>query len=124
MWSASSGNPDALDAAFSWCCLRRKHSPPDADIWHLWFHWSTAREDVLHKLNRNTYRLSPLQITGRGRDAKAVWSAQDAVVLKWVAMQLQTVLPVHPLCEHHKGHGGGKRSVQRMHVSLQREGWQ
>lgn len=113
-----------LEAAFQWCCRRRKDSPPDADIWHLWFHWSAIREDLSQKLTCNTYRLSALQVTGRGRDAKAVWSAQDAVVLKWVAMQLQAILPVHPLCEHHKGHGGGKRSVQRMHGSLQREGWQ
>lgn len=113
-----------LEAAFQWCCRRRRRSPPDADIWHLWFHWSAIREDLSQKLTCNTYRLSALQVVGRGRDAKAVWSAQDAVVLKWVAMQLQAILPVHPLCEHHKGHGGGKRSVQRMHGSLQREGWQ
>lgn len=113
-----------LDAAFTWCCRWRKDAPPDADIWHLWFHWPTVREDILQKLSRNTYRLSAMQVMGRGREAKAVWSAQDAVVLKWVALQLQDVLPVHPLCEHHRGHGGGKRSVQRMHDSLQREGWQ
>lgn len=114
----------ALEAAFQWCCRRRKDSPPNADIWHLWFHWPAVSQALLTELHDNRYRLSPLQITGRGREAKAVWSAQDAVVLKWVAMQLQAVLPVHPLCEHHKGHGGGKRSVQRMHDSLQREGWQ
>lgn len=64
-----------------------------------------------------------MQIVGRGKDKLAIWSAQDAVVLKWVAMQLHDILPVHPLCEHHKGHGGGGRSVHRMARSLQTAQW-
>ena len=67
--------------------------------------------------------MRPMLLTGRGRDRQVMWGAQDAVVLKWVALQFQAILPVHPLCEHHKGHGGGRLSVQRMHRSLQTRQW-
>ncbi|EGH0794879.1 hypothetical protein N3391_003245 [Salmonella enterica subsp. enterica serovar Montevideo] len=114
---------EQLEAAFQWCCRRRKASPPDADIWHLWFHWQEIKNDLLAEITESRYRLSAMQIVGRGKDKQAVWSAQDAVVLKWVAMRLHDLLPVHPLCEHHKGHGGGGRSVHRMARSLQTAQW-
>lgn len=112
-----------LEEAMAWCCRRRKDAPPDADIWHLWFHWQGIRGDLLAALTQNRYRLSAMQIVGRGRQRVAIWSAQDAVVLKWVAMQLHDSLPVHPLCEHHKGHGGGRHSVHKMARSLKQQGW-
>lgn len=34
------------------------------------------------------------------------WSAADALVLKYLALQLQRILPVHQDCHHAKGHGG------------------
>lgn len=114
---------EQLEAAFQWCCRRRKDAPPDADIWHLWFHWQERKGELFTSLMENRYRLSAMQIVGRGKDKQAIWSAQDAVVLKWVAMQLHDILPVHPLCEHHKGHGGGGRSVHRMARSLQTAQW-
>lgn len=51
------------------------------------------------------YRLSPMIICGRGRDARAMWSAQDALVLKWVALQVQNTLPRPEACHHLKGKG-------------------
>ncbi len=112
-----------LEEAMAWCCRRRKDAPPDADIWHLWFHWQGIKGGLLAALTQNRYRLSAMQIVGRGRQRVAIWSAQDAVVLKWVAMQLHDSLPVHPLCEHHKGHGGGRHSVHKMARSLKQQGW-
>lgn len=82
-----------------------------------------VRESLTSSLGAGTYRLSPMQVAGRGADRKVMWGAQDAVVLKWVALQLSGVLPVHPACEHVKGHGGGQRSVQRMDSTLRNGGW-
>lgn len=64
-----------------------------------------------------------MQRVGRGKNKRAIWSAQDAVVLKWVEMQLRERLPAHPLCEHYRGHGGGKHSVHKMERSLRTEKW-
>jgi hypothetical protein len=34
-----------------------------------------------------------------------LWSSQDALVLKMLAMALQKALALSPLCTHIKGHG-------------------
>lgn len=112
-----------LEEAFRWCCRQRKNAPADADIWHLWFHWQEIKPELLAQLEGNRYRLSAMQVVGRGKDRLAMWSAQDALVLKWVAIRLHAVLPVHPLCEHHRGHGGGQQSVRRMDKSLREQRW-
>jgi hypothetical protein len=40
----------------------------------------------------------------RGKNL-AMWSAQDALVLKWVALQVASYLPYHSRCHHVKGYG-------------------
>lgn len=51
------------------------------------------------------------------------WSSADALVLKYLALQLQRILPVHQDCFHAKGHGGvaaSRLAVWRaMHNSYQ-----
>ena len=47
------------------------------------------------------------------------WCAQDALVLKWVTLQITDLLPVHTHCTHLKGHGGGKQSVAAIWQQLQ-----
>ncbi|MDU3300095.1 MAG: reverse transcriptase domain-containing protein [Enterobacter ludwigii] len=112
-----------LNSAFLWSCRQRRAAPSDADIWHLRWHWPRLRTELSASLSMGGYRLRPMLLTGRGRKRQVMWEAQDAVVLKWVALQLKVVLPVHPLCEHHQGHGGGRLSVQRMHHSLRTRQW-
>ncbi|WP_323086188.1 reverse transcriptase domain-containing protein, partial [Providencia alcalifaciens] len=58
-----------------------------------------------------------------GSDQKAMWGAQDALVLKWVALQVAPMLPLHERCEHIKGHGGGPASVRKMSAALTQNGY-
>uniref|UniRef100_UPI001EFF2751 reverse transcriptase domain-containing protein n=1 Tax=Citrobacter koseri TaxID=545 RepID=UPI001EFF2751 len=116
------GAYDRMQAAWTWLCSQRADSPDHADIWDIrWQHlttgpgWLTA---LTNRVLRGEYRLAPLQLQGRGRDRLAVWGAQDALVLKWSALALEGQLPLHPACEHVKGHGGGKASVRKMHALL------
>ena len=44
----------------------------------------------------------------------AVWSAADALVLKWVALQVQHLLPVHANCMHVGGRGGTGAMVRSL----------
>ncbi|STB73298.1 reverse transcriptase domain-containing protein [Citrobacter koseri] len=110
-----------LEQAWQWLEQQRRHAPDDADIWHL---RHQAQNDgaflrtLLQTLQAGEYRLAPLQLHGRGDERKAVWSARDALVLKWVALSIQEQLALHPACEHVKGHGGGKQSVQKLHGLL------
>ena len=64
------------------------------------------------------YRLQPMQVY-RGHDRSWVqWCAQDALVLKWVALQVENRLPMHERCAHIKGRGGGRQSVNEVWRAL------
>ncbi|PHI30175.1 RNA-directed DNA polymerase [Budvicia aquatica] len=108
-----------LESAFTWLCQTRKHFPANAGVWHLRFHWRVEKQRLYQQLNAGTYQLSPLQLvkTAQG-DTRAIWSSPDALVLKCLTLLLTALLPVHPRCEHIKGHQGGKKSVQRLHQVL------
>ncbi|CAI1188625.1 Retron-type reverse transcriptase [Serratia marcescens] len=112
-----------IDAACQWLIKQRQHYPDNADIWHLRFHWQREREEILSSLNRGEYRLSPLQrIQKADGESLALWSSRDALVLRMLTAVLTPLLPVHPLCEHVRGHGGGRRSTQRVHHYLRDTG--
>lgn len=111
----------AWQAAWRWLCQRRRHAPAQADIWHLWFH--RARDDaaLYRRVQAGRYRLSPMQIIHpRGDESHAQWSAQDALVLKWVALRINGLLPVHPRCVHLTGHRGGRDTLSEITAGLAR----
>lgn len=112
-----------LTQAWQWLETQRSASPDSADIWHLRHRHATDGAyltDLLHALQSGRYRLSPMQLCGEGENKRAMWGAQDALVLKWVALCIQPLLPLHLSCEHVKGHGGGKQSVGKLHDLLTR----
>lgn len=115
--TTEAGAVDILSAAFNWVSHRRRLAPANADIWHLRYHWGRIAPVLQQQLLAGTYRLSPMRVVGF--DRHAVWSAQDALVLKWVALQVAPLLPVHARCEHVAGHGGGRVSVTRLSAALQ-----
>ena len=112
-----------LEDAWQWLCERREHAPAQACVWHLRHHWQREQPVLLRQLLAGEYRLSPLQVVGRGSDRKAMWSARDALVLKWVALQVAPLLPLHARCEHVRGHGGGPASVARLSAALTGQGY-
>lgn len=119
---AAGGAHGRMTQAWQWLCEQRTQAPDHADVWDIrWQHlntgegWLTA---LTERVLRGEYRLTPLQLQGQNENRKAVWGAQDALVLKWVALSLQRVLPLHPSCEHVKGHGGGKPSIEKLHGLL------
>ncbi|HGS5347357.1 TPA: reverse transcriptase domain-containing protein [Vibrio cholerae] len=91
----------AWQLAFQWVCKRRRHYPANSDIWHLRFHWPNHSQKLLSQVLAGDYRLSSMKVIGQ----HALWSAQDALVLKWVALQCAPWLPIHPRCEHGLGMG-------------------
>lgn len=101
-----------LDMAWEWLCRARKNAPPSADIWDLRLHWPEQRGRLITQLKAGRYRLSAMWVVGKKK--QAMWTARDALVLKWVALKLAGRLPLHPRCEHVKGHGGGAASLRRL----------
>ncbi len=110
-----------LEQAFDWLCMRRKTAPDNADIWDLRFHWATRKPQLLRELQTGSYQLKPMQIVGK--DRHVMWSAENALVLKWLALDLANTLPLHSHCEHIKGHGGGKASIQQRHDDITQIGY-
>lgn len=101
---------------------QRKHAPPDADVWDLRFHWQKNGHDLFRRVTQGTYRLRPmLCFRTRHGERLAQWSAADALVLKWLALQVDGRLPVHERCEHRKHTGGVRASVRRLHLAVTEE---
>lgn len=103
------------ELAWLWLRARRKHAPHNADIWHLCHHVERLLPQIWQQVDEGTYRLSPmLQVIttrlGQETDSLVMWSAADALVLKWVSIMVALHLPVHPGCLHMQG--GAHRSVR------------
>ncbi|EJK2991234.1 transposase [Vibrio cholerae] len=111
----------AWQLAFQWVCKRRRHYPANSDIWHLRFHWPNHSQKLLSRVLAGDYRLSAMKVIGQ----HALWSAQDALVLKWVALQCAPWLPIHPRCEHGLGMGvkASRTRLERVVASLPSPIW-
>ena len=104
-----------MNLAYHWLCDRRKHYPPNADIWHLRHHKQRELANIIEELSTNRYTINPLTLVTKANGEQiALWSARDALVIKMLTQILKTVLPVHAKCEHVAGHSGGKRSLRHV----------
>lgn len=96
----------AWQEAYKWLCQQRKNAPADSDVWHLRFHWAAEGAAFRERVEQGKYRLKPMRVVNRVADEPvAMWDADDALVLKWVALQIQQDMPVHAKCHHVKGTG-------------------
>ncbi len=103
-----------IDIAYDWLCDRRKKYPHNDDVWDLRFRWVKIKPDLQKALLDGEYTFSP-QVRIRMPDRTIeLWSAQDALVLKAVALVLGEFLgPILSRnCYHLKGHGGAKAAVR------------
>lgn len=101
-----------LDDAYAWLCRRRKHFPPDADVWWFRFRYPLLKPGLLKKINSGAYRFSSQRrIINSGGEVLHLWGSQDALVMKLLANVLQASLSLSSRCTHIKGHGGLKQSV-------------
>lgn len=98
--------------AYHWVCARRRHTPPNADIWDLRFHWSHRNQALFDQVLAGRYRLSPMRVHRQAGRSWVQWSARDALILKWVALEVQQQLPLHRRCTHVRGHGGRQVLVE------------
>jgi hypothetical protein len=106
------GDP-ILDQAYGWLCHQRQDASPHDGVWILRERWPEATRRLQSELLAGRYRC---QVTRRVRTDEGVleiWSAEDALVLKAVALvlgrHLQGVLSQN--CYHLAGHGGIKAAV-------------
>lgn len=110
-------------SAYRWLCQRRQHAPTNADVWDVRFKWPTLKAQWLALVLAGKYTLSPMQVFHRYGRHWVQWSAQDALVLKWVAMQVGGKLPGDRHCYHLKGHGGIDGAIKQVSGAYYSGGW-
>lgn len=93
--------------AYEWVCYQRRHAPPNADIWHLRWIWPEVKNALYASVLHGEYRLSPMQLIPQGnkQTGTVLWSASDALILKWVALHIEQYLPQRKSCMHLRGRG-------------------
>lgn len=109
--------------AYDWLCERRSHYPHNCDIWDVRWRWNhpvhRERDTLYQLIQTRKYHLSPMQLCRtKSGEQHVIWSARDALVLKWVSLQLHHVLPLHPACAHIQGHGGVTGSREEVYRIL------
>ncbi|HGN0870400.1 reverse transcriptase (RNA-dependent DNA polymerase) [Providencia alcalifaciens] len=109
--------------AYQWLCRQRRHAPANADIWDLRWRGERERERLYQCVIAGEYRLSPMLVVGLERQRNAMWSARDALVLKWVSLRIQSELPLHDRCFHVRGKGV-RTSLSQVAMALQTEQFQ
>ncbi|NTY88403.1 transposase [Serratia fonticola] len=108
----------AWEQAYRWLVYQRRHAPEHADIWHVRFHWQTLDAQLWQTVIQGQYRLTPMQRIDTQQGSLVMWSAADALVLKWLTLCITPALPKHPTCRHLRGHGGVSGSLTRVRSAL------
>lgn len=107
------------DTEFRWLCRQRAHYPPNADVWHLRFHWSVEQRQLAQQLRSQRYRFGPVSvITKVNGETLHLRSARDALVAKRLARGLLQHTRFSSHCTHLKGHGGLKATVAQVQRKL------
>lgn len=103
-----------LDQAYDWVCKRRLDYSHNSDIWDLRRNWKEIKPDIRKALIDGVYEFDPLQEIRTGTDTIELWSSQDALVLKALALVLGEHLDgtISDRCHHVQGRGGTKEATR------------
>lgn len=109
-----------LDIAYDWVCKRRKDSSHNSDIWDLRWNWREIKPKLQQSLICGGYSFSALQEIRTQSDVIELWCAQDALVLKALAIVVgEHLRPVIPdTCHHVQGRGGAKKAIRNTMKAL------
>ena len=84
---------EVLEAAFEFVFHKRKARSADDDIWHVAFHWPEVKQKLIEKLTSGHYHFSPMRyVKLESGGMVGLWSAEDAILLKAIAMQVEPLL--------------------------------
>ena len=111
---------EVFHSAYEWLCDRRQDYHHNNDVWQLRRWWAEKKPLLVAQLRAGTYRFREQRcVRGQG-EVKEIWSAQDALVLKALAIVLHEVLAPHLSlrCFHLAGTGGLKGAVREVDAHL------
>ena len=113
---------EILEEAYGWLCKRRKDHSANSDVSDLRWRWADIKPRLPRQLLAGQYRLEPTRRVWLRSESKfvEVWSAQDALVLKAVAIVLSRAWHdvLSDRCFHLTGRGGAKATVREVATNL------
>lgn len=103
-----------INEAYEWLCERRKDYSPNNDIWDFRFYWVDIKCIIQESLLTGDYSFCALKEIRFPEKKIEMWSSQDALVLKAIAIVLgEYFKPIlSNRCFHIKGNGGAKKAVR------------
>lgn len=107
--------------AYQWLCKSRKNHPPDSDIWSLKSTWHNQAEAIMKSFRSGNYQFDvQVKITLSSGETIALWSSQDALIIKVLTGLIQEKMKPFPIytCYHLKGHGGLKGAERNVMKQL------
>jgi len=107
--------PQLFSTAYNWLCKSRKNHPPDSDIWNFKRTWNRNAKAIKESFRTGVYRFDvQSRLTLSSGETIALWSSQDALIIKVLTVIIQEKLKPFLLktCYHLKGHGGLKCAVR------------
>lgn len=106
--------------ALAWLIRQRSRASHNADIWDLRFNLDKNLERIWRQVDSGEYRLLPPKLIRTGKQEGVVqWSAADAMVMKWVSLEIKDLLPLQSQCVHTAGHRGGRDSLAGISQTLE-----
>lgn len=111
---------EVIERALEWLCERRQHYHYNNDVWQLRRWWAEKKPQIVAQLLAGNYRFREQRRVMAQGEVKEIWAAQDALVLKALAIVLHEVLQPHlsPRCFHLAGTGGLKAAVREVNAHL------
>lgn len=108
--------------AYQWCCKQRLKHPPGDSIWDVRKHWEAIRPVLIKQFLAGKHQFSPVRrIVKNNHDVVWIWDAQDAIILKAIAIACETAYyreHFSGACISIKTHGGitaaNKKIVRHM----------
>ena len=81
-----------INLAYDWLCRRRKDYHFNNDVWHLRFHWQKEKEKLIQALKDGTFSFGCVEKINSPKHTTFLWDARDALVLKAIAIYLESEL--------------------------------
>jgi hypothetical protein len=112
---------ELFSTAYTWLCKSRLRHPHNADIWDFRWRWANIKDGIGNDFISGKYQFDiQFRRTLAHGELIDIYTACDALVIKALALILETILlPLLSLyCYHVKGRGGLKGAVRSVAENL------
>lgn len=109
-----------FNKAYDWLYRQRKRHSHNADLWSFRQTWAHRANNVRQKIKKRSYLFQPVQQYKTSEGLLYSWSAQDAFILKVLALSLSPLFnqQLSQRCFHLAGRSGTKGALRDLKAHL------